>query len=647
MKLKKLVSVCLLFTVALLSLAGCRNEADITEPAQTAVTEPFTQRGENAIRRLSMPDLPDFKRFSADPQYLSLGGGKLLTAHFDDGKFENTCVEICDLRTGKFTQTAVLNGAMTLCRALEDGNVLLFTSDGEYCVLSLDTGKTEKLDVPCPFGIFGSDMNTYYYVKEHLLYRANLKSGESEIIKNEYNMYLELLDGVYTSKDLLRVLAYPCDYDESKQCNAIIDPVDGKVLCLSDFMLGSCSGDSFYGALNAGTNSQAICCGSFGGSGEAKKIPILEPGDEEQPNLQFVNGTNYVFVQRYGDRESVELWQLGDTVKKCSLFACGIDGTVEKSVFIPEENLIAASVCDSQADTYSTVLIDLSKLKFTDGGEMKTVEKDFLIDKSLVFEESEQCPEELKDVREHADKLEEKYGVRILFGVDCCEFFKTAFFQTSECSAPDFIEKALVDMEKAFKLYPDGFLRQFNDALGNSGIVFMLSGRIEGDNGGYTEQRVGKNYIVVDISDYGSSHMAYYAFCHELWHATENFITDKNPDAFDDEKWNALNPEGFEYCSSYDENAWRFLKKWVRSAEKPENTYFVESYGRSFACEDRATIMEEVMTGEYGIEEMTECEHLNAKLRFMAEAVRLAFDTADWGTPRWEEPLSQPLNAAA
>lgn len=357
---------------------------------------------------------------------------------------------------------------------------------------------------------------------------------------------------------------------------------------------------------------------------------------DEPSNLSFVNGSDYVFVQKYGDKESVRLWQLGDEVKECNLSACGIAGSVEQAAYIPEAELIIANAYDDGTDTYSTVLIDISAANFKDERGAKTAERDLLFNKSIIKEEVKwECPEELKNAQARAQQLEEKYGVRILIGESCREFFQSTALETFVCNSPDDIENALENMEKAFKLYPENFLCGFNDAAGGSGIIFMLVGGIEDNCSGYTEQHFDKNLIAVNTSEYD----VYSTVCHELWHAAENFITKYDPNAFDDEMWSDLNPEGFEYCNSRDCNAWSFMKKGVASAEKPENTYFIQSYGCSYAFEDRATIMEEVMTGDYGIENIRECPHLKAKLRLMAEAIRQFFDTEGWGTPRWEEPL--------
>lgn len=647
MKLKKLVLVCFLFVAALLSLAGCKNSVETppditTTVADGIVTEPFNYRREQAVTQLKLPDLPDFKRFLPDPHYLPLGGGKLLTAYIDNGIFENTCVEICDLQTGEFSKVAVLQGVMNLSRALEDGKALLCAADGEYYVLSIDTGLTEKLDVARPFGVFSRDMSTYYYVKDRVLYRENLKSGESEIIKNEYNMRVETIEGIHTDKDLLNVLVFPSAY-EKHQCSAIIDPADGSVLLLSEMMPANCAGTSVYGIVSAGEASgAAICCGSLDKNGEVKTVAMPELQAQNSPSVVFVNGSEYAFVQYSDDKESAELWQLGDTVKECGLSDYGFAGTVEKAVYIPEAQLIVASVYDVDADTYSTVLIDPPAVEFADGCEAKTSERTLIFDEALLADyydmENWVCPEELKRAQAHADRLQEEYGIEILIGDHCKKFIEDAYHQTEVCNDAECIEKALDDMERAFKLYPDNFFNQFVDAAGNSGITLMLA-NIADDATGYAAYREDKNYLVIDLSGYPNSRAAYSAVCHELWHATENFIKDKIPDAFDDEKWNAMNPDGFEYANTYDCDVWALADKWISCNEAPENTYFTDSYGCTYPCEDRARIMEQVMTGEDGIKEMTECPHLKAKLRFMAEAIRQIFDTEGRGAPRWEEPL--------
>ena len=75
--------------------------------------------------------------------------------------------------------------------------------------------------------------------------------------------------------------------------------------------------------------------------------------------------------------------------------------------------------------------------------------------------------------------------------------------------------------------------------------------------------------------------------------------------------------------------------------EPSDGLYFVDSYSLTFAKEDRARIMEYIMSSgyEYDAEQLMRCPAIRAKLRFMADAMRKGFDTSGWDSPRWERFL--------
>ena len=70
-----------------------------------------------------------------------------------------------------------------------------------------------------------------------------------------------------------------------------------------------------------------------------------------------------------------------------------------------------------------------------------------------------------------------------------------------------------------------------------------------------------------------------------------------------------------------------------------EGMYFVDSYAKLAAQEDRARIMEYFMVHEDEAGLLIQSDAIRQKLTWMCRAVRECFDTAGWGTPRWEKPL--------
>ena len=78
---------------------------------------------------------------------------------------------------------------------------------------------------------------------------------------------------------------------------------------------------------------------------------------------------------------------------------------------------------------------------------------------------------------------------------------------------------------------------------------------------------------------------------------------------------------------------------WTLYSSAPEDVRFVDTYSCVAATEDRARIMEFFMTHDDEAELLIQSPYIRAKLQIMCDAVRRYFDTAGWGTPRWERFL--------
>ena len=181
------------------------------------------------------------------------------------------------------------------------------------------------------------------------------------------------------------------------------------------------------------------------------------------------------------------------------------------------------------------------------------------------------------------------------------------------------ISAMLDSMSRAFALYPQGFLAQFRNSVGEGGLCFLLVAHIASDYGvvGCVYDSADWQYIALDVQ---ADYMREGTVCHEIWHATENEIRSRDYTAFDWDQWNRLNPEDFLYYA-------------------PEDVRFVDTYSCVAATEDRARIMEFFMTHDDEAELLLQSPYIRAKLQIMCDAVRRYFDTADWGTPRWERLL--------
>lgn len=159
---------------------------------------------------------------------------------------------------------------------------------------------------------------------------------------------------------------------------------------------------------------------------------------------------------------------------------------------------------------------------------------------------------------------------------------------------------------------------------------------IDSDYGvvGCTYDSADWQYIALDVQ---ADYMREGTVCHEIWHATENEILSHDYTTFNWDDWNALNPAGFTYWNDsgdYD----RYDARWTMF-DNSEGVYFVDSYAKLAAQEDRARIMEYFMAHEDEARLLIQSDAIRQKLTWVCRAVRECFDTAGWGTPRWEKLL--------
>lgn len=244
---------------------------------------------------------------------------------------------------------------------------------------------------------------------------------------------------------------------------------------------------------------------------------------------------------------------------------------------------------------------------------------------------------------DRAAAISETYGVTVRIAeqiqTEYVDFYVTPILEESYLSA------GLDTLETVLSAYPDGFLAQLR--YGSYGpLEIHLGGQLQkfspaedvtqGFNYfvGLTSELSGAVTIAIDVTMPGSMEQTLH---HELMHAIDNKLTfDANlrEDAlFSEEDWAALNPAGFAYAESYHN-----LPASIYG-EGFEN-YFTETYSRTFAREDRSTIMEYAMVGADWM--FSAAPGRQAKLDYLCRCIRDAFDTTGWPeTTVWEATLNR------
>lgn len=235
----------------------------------------------------------------------------------------------------------------------------------------------------------------------------------------------------------------------------------------------------------------------------------------------------------------------------------------------------------------------------------------------------------------YAEEIGSKYGINILIWKDAIETqpWDYVFEEAYLCQV---ILEELTLLDQRLAQYPQGLLAE--TASHFSSLNFCLVQQITGSPAsgsldtatGIQFLRGTDAYVVLAAGKYSEQ-----ALYHELFHVMETHILTQSI-ALD--RWNDLNPAGFEYDYDYQANARRnsgiYLQKEYRA--------FVDTYSMSYPKEDRARVMEYAMLP--GNEELFRPEIMQAKLKALCLGIREAYGLEK--SPEhflWEQYLEKPL----
>ncbi|MCR5817328.1 MAG: hypothetical protein K6F91_10620 [Ruminococcus sp.] len=263
--------------------------------------------------------------------------------------------------------------------------------------------------------------------------------------------------------------------------------------------------------------------------------------------------------------------------------------------------------------------------------------------------------EKFKEVREAADKIEQKYGIRILVGNEVKLSEKSSqyiFVTREENEDPYTVEDELYylnELDKQLSFYPDGFFKHFKTESGKFGLRLSLVDSLKNDE--FTDFEAGGIAftsglwydIAIKTTMLGAKESSLH---HEMWHTVENLLNSNG--LFDESAWYVFNPDDFVYTSDFDKYATdaefnESLLEYALSNRtgNTDDVYFVSSYSTVTAMEDRATLIEQVTSIEcdydndyadylFGTQNLLKYPHLKAKLDFLAEASKKEFGCVYW-----------------
>ena len=235
----------------------------------------------------------------------------------------------------------------------------------------------------------------------------------------------------------------------------------------------------------------------------------------------------------------------------------------------------------------------------------------------------------------YAAEIGAKYGIEVTIYQDAALVQPWDFDLEPEYLVP-VIEKELSALDIRLGNYPDGFFRVLSAYF--DGIRICIVRSITGTaESGRTDSVSGIQFMdgytaCIAVSTEKNTE---YALYHELCHLIDTVVI-TGSGAYD--RWDQLNPKGFEYDYDYSTNQARNSDEYLQ----PSNRSFIDTFSMSFPKEDRARIMEYAMTPEN--EDYFVSLTMQAKLKLLCEGIREAFRLKKSPeTFLWEQYLNTSL----
>lgn len=250
---------------------------------------------------------------------------------------------------------------------------------------------------------------------------------------------------------------------------------------------------------------------------------------------------------------------------------------------------------------------------------------------------------DLSDINARITALEQKYGFSIYFGPEVPK--RIDYYDIHQFKNNDKLSVALDALEEILGCFPDDFFTQlcYGDIRG---MRIYLCGDISSGHSDMINEPSGFVNIInnhnVMVLNCNYSWDFSYTVGHEISHLIDQRLTFihtyDGKSEFSEGKWNSFNPDSFSYDDSYANY----------NPDDPSSHisgYFIDSYGMTFATEDRSeifgTAIDDYINGIYDDARFTDDSPIRNKLDYYSRCIRDGFDTKDWpDTMAWESVLA-------
>lgn len=235
----------------------------------------------------------------------------------------------------------------------------------------------------------------------------------------------------------------------------------------------------------------------------------------------------------------------------------------------------------------------------------------------------------------YAQQIGETYGIEVLIHKDAVKVQPWDYDMEPE-HLVGVIQRELELLDRNLSRYPEGFLETLAQRFDGISVCIVRSltgtaesGSLDSADGiqfleGY------RAYIAL-----AAASNTEYALYHEMCHLIDTVVITESG-AYD--RWEELNPKGFQYDYDYIANQSREGSEYLQE----HNRSFIDTYSMSFPKEDRARILEYAMTE--GNEDYFRSTTMQSKLKLLCEGIREAFKLRKSPeTFLWEQYLNTSL----
>lgn len=282
----------------------------------------------------------------------------------------------------------------------------------------------------------------------------------------------------------------------------------------------------------------------------------------------------------------------------------------------------------------------------------------FLVNTTLYSDKKWESPKEepyvirtndWNGVDEYAKDIEEKYDIRIVYK-DLPE--KKIHYYITQDNKINHIYKMLDGLSATLDNYPDGFFRELKKGWIDE-LTFYITYDLEGDDSTYFKI---VNGVAGYVSDYGTGIIllksrwiengyedgpeSYKAtIVHEISHIIDQRVARDNK-SFESE-WIKMNPKGFSYSEKYYSADGVVQDREYTTFKGIESAYFINSYAKTAATEDRAVLWEYLMRDDKA-KMCYKGPIIRQKVEFYFQQVRKCLETDAWPEETdWERRLRE------